>query len=172
MTDGDVLYILCSVQAHHKLEDIERELESSSGALRSNFGEFTEWHAKIKKDTQSNKETAHDINRDFESAINQYHKMLIQNERAIADKAFHHIQGKDGVEGLSKNEFDDLLIRLPPRWKLAFKRLDRTFEDFAGDDDIIDHSEFRLFMDEMAKDIANCGMDKERLRSMGLRDGN
>jgi len=156
--------------AHRKLQGIERELDSSSTALRRNFGEFVDWNKEVQRESEKNSTQAKDINRDFKNAIKQYHAMLIQNELAIADKAFHHILGgAQSKKGLDQQEFEDLLHRLPPRWKDKFQELDKSFEDFAGDDEIINQGEFRKFMKAMAEEIAKCDLSPNQLAEMGIK---
>ena len=146
--------------AHIKLEGIEDELTSSNGALRKNFKKFERWNKTIKEETKKNVDEAQSINKEFKAAIAQYKKMLIQNEKAILDKAYQHVQySGDGKQGLNKDEFNDLLYSLPARYKLRFEKLGKTFEDFAGDDHNIDQDEFREFMNLMAEEEANCGVE-------------
>lgn len=148
--------------AHSKLEGIEEELNASNGALRKNFQKFQGWNEALEQQNDKNTESAIQINKEFKQAIQQYSNMLVLNEKAILDKAYHHIEGRDGQKGLSKDEFEDLLASLPARYKLRFEALGKTFEDFAGDDDNIDYKEFKVFMNDMARVEASAGVEIER----------
>merc|ERR1712228_294395 len=141
-----------------KLEGIEEELNASNGALRKNFQKFQGWNESFEQHTAKNTENASKINREFQQAIKQYSNMLVLNEKAILDKAYQHVEGRDGQKGLSKDEFEDLLASLPARYKLRFEALNKTFEDFAGDDDNIDYKEFKVFMNDMARVEASAGV--------------
>jgi len=145
--------------AHNKLERIEDELNSSNASLRKNFKKFETWNGKLEEANGKNAENASQINKEFKSAILQYSQMLILNEKAILDKAYQHVEGRDGKKGLSKDEFDDLLELLPARYKVRFESLGKTFEDFAGSDANIDYDEFKLFMNEMAQVEAAAGVN-------------
>merc|ERR1712228_1017319 len=134
-----------------KLEGIEEELNASNGALRKNFQKFQGWNESFEQHTAKNTENASKINREFQQAIKQYSNMLVLNEKAILDKAYQHVEGRDGQKGLSKDEFEDSLASLPARYKLRF-------EDFAGDDDNIDYKEFKVFMNYMAEAEASVGV--------------
>ena len=86
--------------------------------------------------------------------------MLEQNERAILDKAYQHIEGRDGQKGLSKEEFEDLLDTLPARYKLRFDKLGKSFKDFDEDrNGIIEYEEFKKFMNIMSKQEAIGGVN-------------
>eukprot|EP01083_Nonionella_stella_P144513 451347_1 len=149
-------------KAHRKLEEVEGKLEDSNKALRKNFTKFKDWDSKINSQIKDNSSQAKGIRKDFTSAIRQYQRLLIQNEKAILDKAYRQVENKDGKKGLSKDEFEDLLLSLPARYRLKFDKMDKTFEDFAGSDDNIDHEEFAEFMNAMAEEEATCGLDLEQ----------
>merc|ERR1712228_460989 len=100
-------------KAQEKLEGIEEELNASNGALRKNFQKFQGWNESFEQHTVKNTENASKINREFQQAIKQYSNMLVLNEKAILDKAYQHVEGRDGQKGLSKDEFEDLLASLP-----------------------------------------------------------
>eukprot|EP01084_Bolivina_argentea_P255164 429092_1 len=82
--------------AHTKLENIEEKLTESNGALRKNFKKLETWNKTIREETKLHQENATQIKKDFKSAIIQYQKLLVQNEKAILDKAYRQIEGKDG----------------------------------------------------------------------------
>mmetsp|Transcript_23487 Transcript_23487/g.37617 ORF Transcript_23487/g.37617 Transcript_23487/m.37617 type:complete len:328 (+) Transcript_23487:46-1029(+) len=146
--------------AHVKLEGIEDQLQSSNNALRNNFKKFETWNTTIKEEVAKNVDNAQTINKEFKEAIKQYQRMLVQNEKAILDKAYQHIQGRDGEDGLSKDEFADLLNSLPARYKLRFESLGKRFEDFDDDGNgTIDYTEFKKFMEEMAEEQGTAGVD-------------
>jgi len=155
--------------AHRKLGGIERELEDSTGALRTHLSSLVTWQGELDEAMDGLKGDTTKINQEFEQAILQYHHMLEVNERALLDKAYQHIEGSDGIKGLSENEFSDLLFSLPTRYKLRFENIGLKFEDFAGDDGIIDHNEFKRFMDKMVQQESAANVEKFRNKSSQIQ---
>ena len=61
------------------------------------------------------------------------------------------IEFMDDQEGVSKEEFDEFWRLLPSSYVEKWKKLNKTFEDIAGDDGIIDMREFDDFVDDFLK---------------------
>ena len=76
---------------------------------------------------------------------------LIQHEREILNKVFDHLEFKDDKEGLTKEEFEKFWHQMPTSYNERWRKTGFTFEDIAGDDGVLDYSEFAEMCDKFAE---------------------
>jgi len=73
---------------------------------------------------------------------------LLKNHRSTLTHIFDKLEYKDNEENLSEQEFTEFLNMLPQDYQDAFKKMGKSFQELAGDDNVIDIKEFTLILDE------------------------
>ena len=81
---------------------------------------------------------------------------LIRHEKQILMKVFDHLEMKDRVDGLSKDEFENFWTQMPSSYVQRWRAMGITFEELAGDD-VLDYEEFRSLVDKFAEQEAQAG---------------
>jgi len=61
----------------------------------------------------------------------------------------------DRDESMSKNEFERFLQRIPEHLRDRFVKSNKTFEDIAGKDMVIDHEEMKGLIDMLMNENAS-----------------
>jgi len=61
----------------------------------------------------------------------------------------------DRDESMSKNEFDRFLQRIPEHLRDRFAKSNKSFEDIAGKDMVIDHEEMKGLIDMLMNENAS-----------------
>ena len=72
-------------------------------------------------------------------------QIFIENEKAYLYELYYTMEYRDNEKGLNKREYERLLQRLPEKSRKLLVN-NQTFEDIAGDDNVIDLQEFQQFV--------------------------
>ena len=143
-------------------------LKSNADELNSTMGEFDEIRQNLASlcaddgDMKELSEMVDGLNNGFVEMQN----VILNNKKAALLAAYYKVSTRDGDAGLSEKEYKRFLAKLTIEQRQKFQDFG-TFQEIAGDDDVIDLAEFQNVVDSI---ISEC--DEEMMKLMGGNDGN
>ena len=92
-----------------------------------------------------NRQRAEEYVESLTDLISEMKRILIENEKAYLYELYYTMEYRDNKKGLNKREYSRLLARLPENSRNLLVN-NQTFEQIAGDDNIISLTEFQQFV--------------------------
>jgi len=148
-------------KAHVELTGVQRSLQQSTQSFAENIERLRrldETLNSLSDDHIQGVQKLRDLSSTVQSAIQND---LLQHERDILHKVMARMEFKDDKEGLNRYEYDRFLSALPLSFQRRFSGMNKTFDDFAGGDDVLDFQEFVKLADEFAVQEAKAGGSKQ-----------
>eukprot|EP01084_Bolivina_argentea_P282551 483674_1 len=149
-------------RAREQLSGVESGLKESNRKLKENVEKFRKLDENLKKLADSNIEGLEKLQKSSEQVMKTMQESLIRHEKEILNKVYDHLEWKDDKDGLTKDEFTEFLNALPQSYRERFKEHGETFEDLAGDDGILDYTEFTDLVDKFAEQEAFAGGSQDQ----------
>ena len=103
--------------------------------------------------------------------IDELKSIAIENERAYLFELYYNIEFRDNQSGLNKDEYMRLLARLTKESRDMLTN-NKTFEDIAGDDNIISLTEFQELVGDYLQRLDNVVFTRRETLSMLEEDDN
>ena len=92
--------------------------------------------------------------------MNSMQQSLIRSEKSILHSVYDNLEWDNNMKGLSREQFEMFWKKLPPSYYKRWLNLGKTFEEIAGDDEILDYNQFIQMVDQFAKQEAAQGGSK------------
>jgi len=124
-----------------KLEHTVVELKDVSDGLEKELDGFEKLKHNFEKFAS---ETGHDITKVLDNANKIFGKMqenTVNNEKALLSKIAQDLEFVDRDVGMSKEEFNKWLDRIPEKLRRKYESMGFTYEAIAGEDGTIDFVE-------------------------------
>lgn len=129
------------VDMKHASDGLEKELEGFE-KLRDNFQKFAA-------------ETGHDISKVMDNANKIYDKMeanTVNSEKALLGQIAQDMEFMDRDAGMSREEFDKFLERIPAKLRRKYEALGYSYADVAGKDGTIDFTEIDSLINKLVEE--------------------
>ena len=94
---------------------------------------------------------------------------LIKKERKILHVCFDRFEWRDGVDGISRDQFTQFKLTLPMEYQLRLTRAG-DWNQIAGDDGILQLDEFVELLDSFADEVATQKHEKRISTAMELNN--
>lgn len=141
-------------------------LKSNADELNSTMGQFDEIRqnlASLCSDDGDMKELSEMVD-GLNNGFVEMQNVILNNKKAALLAAYYKVSTRDDEAGLSEKEYTRFLAKLTIEQRQKFKD-HGTFQEIAGDDNIIDLAEFQNVVDTI---ISEC--DEEMMKLMGGND--
>jgi len=130
-----------------KLEETTNGLKRDVDTLKGTLGQYDELKNSLQEICGDNEELNNLIN-DVNGMYDSMKSTILSNTRAGILSAYYTAALKDDDEGMTKKEYRRFLSGLDKKTREVFKGFG-TFEDLAGDDNILDLGEFQVLVDRL-----------------------
>eukprot|EP01083_Nonionella_stella_P093586 262348_1 len=144
-------------RAREQLCSVESGLKESNKKLKENVEKFRQLDKNLKQLADSNIEGLEKLQRSSEKVMKTMEESLERHEKEILHKVFEHLEWSDKEEGLDRKEFARFWEQMPTSYMERWKRSGKTFEDYAGQDELLQFDEFSQLCDEFAVEEAKAG---------------
>jgi len=141
-------------RARESLTNVEEKLEESNAKLKENLEKFRELDNNLKKLAGSNIQGLEKLQSSCEAVMNRWKESLIKHEKTLLNKVFDGFEFADDKPDMSKEEFQNFIKALPPAYQERWRNMKVTFEELAGDDNLMQYDEFRKLVDRWAEEEA------------------
>jgi len=141
-------------RASENLTNVEVKLKESNQKLKANLEKFRELDKNLKQLSGSNIEGLEKLQTSCEAVMNRWKESLIKHEKTLLNKVFDEFEMNDSKPDMSKEEFIQFINALPPSYQDRWTNMNTTFEELAGDDNIMQYEEFRNLVDRWAEEEA------------------
>jgi len=141
-------------RARENLTNVEIKLKESNAKLKENLEKFRELDKNLKQLSGSNIQGLEKLQSSCEAVMNRWKESLIKHEKTLLNKVFDEFEMSDNKPDMSKEEFDQFIKALPPSYQDRWKKMNTTFEELAGEDNIMQYDEFRKLVDRWAEEEA------------------
>lgn len=135
-----------------KLEDTVVDMKQASDGLEKELEGFE----KLKENFQKfAAETGHDISKVLDNANRIFDKMqsnTANNEKALLGKIAQDMEFVDRDAGMSKEEFNKFLERIPSKLRKKYMSMGYTYADIAGADGTIDFMEIDALINKLVEE--------------------
>jgi len=145
-----------------KLEHTVVELKDVSDGLEKELDGFEKLKQNFEKFAS---DTGHDISKVMNNANKIYSKMqenTVNNEKALLGKIAQDLEFVDRDVGMSKEEFNKWLDRIPEKLRKKYENMGFTYEAVAGEDGTIDFMEVENLIQKLVEET------DEKLKEMHI----
>lgn len=135
-----------------KLEDTVVDMKQASDGLEKELEGFEKLKDNFQKFAA---ETGHDISKVLDNANKIFDKMqsnTVNNEKALLGKIAQDMEFVDRDAGMSKEEFEKFLARIPDKLRKKYTAMGYTYADIAGQDGTIDFHEIDALINKLVED--------------------
>merc|ERR1739842_245924 len=115
--------------------------------LKATLGQYDELKESLKEICGDNQQL-NDLINDVNEMYSSMKQTILSNTRAGILSAYYTAALKDDDEGMTKKEYRRFLSGLDKNTREIFKGFG-SFEELAGDDEIIDLDEFQVLVDKL-----------------------
>jgi len=135
-----------------KLKNEVEQLQGDANELSKQAEEFNDLRKELEKIAGGNQDLFDVINK-TNSIFDDMRQTVLENERAYLLNAFYTAAfSRDDDGKMNKQEYAKFLARLLPDQRKKFESLG-SFEQIAGDDQLIDLDEFQQMLEKILKDV-------------------
>ena len=89
-----------------------------------------------------------DVVTNLNGIYSDIHSIIIENEKTTLYEMYYDVELRDGMKGLTKREWNQLVSRLTVNQSKRFAKFG-TFEEIAGNDGIMSFQEFQDLVKKM-----------------------
>ncbi len=123
-----------------KLEDTVLNLKNSNDTLHNELLELNSLRKNLEKYAQENKSDFLKVLKDINSSFDRLEKITKDNERVLIARIAQDLEFLDSKEGMSAEEYERFINRLPYNLKNKFDELGySSFDKVAGDNNLVDY---------------------------------
>ena len=144
-------------KAQDELSSIQQNLQQTTKQYAENIEKFRDLDDKLSKLADDNIEGMERLKKLSQHVQESIHEELVQHERDILHKVMDVMEFKDNKQGLNEQEYNQFVGMLPLSFQRRFSRMDKTFDEISGQDDILDLEDFMKLADEFAVQEAKAG---------------
>ncbi len=127
-----------------KLEDTVSNLKNSNDTLNSELLELNSLRKNLEKFAQENKSDFMKVLKDINSSFDRLEQITKDNERVLIARIAQDLEFLDSKEGMSEEEYERFINRLPYNLKNKFDKLGyNSFKRVAGDNSLVDYREIK-----------------------------
>jgi len=141
-------------RAREQLTNVQQKLQESNVKLKQSLEKFRELDKNLKQLSGGNIQGLEKLQNSCQAVMNRWKESLIKHEKTMLNKVFDEFETNDDKTDMSKSEFELFLNALPPAYKMRWESMKTTFEEIAGDDNMIQYDEFRKLVDRWAEEEA------------------
>lgn len=132
-----------------KLEGTVGDLKNVSEGLQNELEQFGAVQANLEKFAAEAGGGLEDILGNANKLYDKLQTQQAQNEKALLGKIAQDLEFLDKDVGMSKEEFDDFLDRIPKHLRERFFKRNMSFEKVAGDDGVVDFMEVEDMINQL-----------------------
>ena len=133
-----------------KLKDVNDVTVQTTNDLKKTFGTFLSKSIDIKKMSKNNDKLTKLLTIKYKEIEIELRNQLIISEMKVIEQVYNNIQFSDDEKGLTQNEFDEFVNRLPEQYKIKFNKINKNFRAYAGSDGILNRTELFQLMKQFA----------------------
>ncbi len=127
-----------------ELEDTVLNLKNSNDTLNSELLELNSLRKNLEKFAQENKSDFMKVLKDINSSFDRLEQITKDNERVLIARIAQDLEFLDSKEGMSEDEYERFINRLPNNLKNEFDKLGyNSFKRVAGDNSLVDYREIK-----------------------------
>ncbi len=127
-----------------KLEDTVLNLKNSNDTLHNELLELNSLRKNLERYAQENRSDFLKVLKDINSSFDRLEKITKDNERVLIARIAQDLEFLDSKEGMSEEEYNRFISRLPYNLKEKFNKLGfNSFKRVAGDDNLVDYGEIK-----------------------------
>ena len=126
------------------MEDTVSNLKNSNDTLNSELLELNSLRKNLEKFAQENKSDFMKVLKDINSSFDRLEQITKDNERVLIARIAQDLEFLDSKEGMSEDEYERFINRLPNNLKNKFNKLGyNSFKKVAGDNNLVDYREIK-----------------------------
>ena len=125
-----------------KLEDTVLNLKNSNDTLNSELSALNSLRKNLEKYAEENKSDFMKVLKDINSSFDRLEQITKDNERVLIARIAQDLEFLDSKEGMSEDEYERFINRLPYNLKKEFNKLGyNSFKKVAGANNLVDYRE-------------------------------
>eukprot|EP01084_Bolivina_argentea_P290687 499379_1 len=138
-------------KAHSKIHEIQSTIDQTNVRLKSSYDQFNDYGNQLNEKNFENIQQLKTLKYYFEECKTNYQALLTRAEKSFLNAIYREIQKTDQKPGLSYEEFELFLKKLPNHYRRRFDPPKKVFCKYAGDDENMDYKEFQIMISNMAR---------------------
>jgi hypothetical protein len=125
-----------------KMKESINLLKSNNDRLHKELNSMEELRRNLELYAEENKSNFDEVLENFHKSFKRLEDITISNERTLLYRIAQDLEFMDSKEGMSREEYERFIERVPEHLKESFNRLNRVhFDEIAGADKKIDYIE-------------------------------
>ncbi len=125
-----------------EMEESINLLKSNNDRLHNELNAMEELRKHLELYAKENKSNFNEVLDNFHKSFKRLEDITISNERTLLYRIAQDLEFMDNKEGMSKQEYERFIRRVPKHLQLSFDNLNKThFDEIAGADKKIDYKE-------------------------------
>ena len=125
-----------------KLEDTVLNLKNSNDTLNNELSALNSLRKNLEKYAEENKSDFMKVLKDINSSFDRLEQITKDNERVLIARIAQDLEFLDSKEGMSEDEYERFINRLPNNLKKEFDKLGyNSFKKVAGANNLVDYRE-------------------------------
>eukprot|EP01023_Acetabularia_acetabulum_P001995 TRINITY_DN1077_c0_g1_i1.p1 TRINITY_DN1077_c0_g1~~TRINITY_DN1077_c0_g1_i1.p1 ORF type:complete len:287 (+),score=42.54 TRINITY_DN1077_c0_g1_i1:257-1117(+) len=142
------------------LGETATKLKQTSDKLQQQLGQFDGLQKSMQEASEKLGLNVADLVGETASMFKEISALNLRNERILLRRIAEDIEFMDRDVGMSKMEFERFIVRVPEKYHSFLKSV--KFEDYAGEDQVLDMSEIRKILDDMMAHLEKQSSDLEK----------
>ncbi len=127
-----------------KLEDTVLNLKNSNDTLNSELSALNSLRKNLEKYAEENKSDFMKVLKDINSSFDRLEQITKDNERVLIARIAQDLEFLDSKEGMSEDEYERFINRLPNNLKKEFDKLGyNSFKKVAGANNLVNYREIK-----------------------------
>lgn len=132
-----------------KLSGTVDELQDVSESLQNDLGQFAEVRTNLEDFAAKTGKDISAVIGDVNGVYDKIFALTVQNEKALLQRIAADLEFMDRDAAMSKQEFQRFIQRIPKHLQERFAAMGTSFEEIAGEDQVIDHHEIGGLIDKL-----------------------
>merc|ERR1712228_278104 len=137
-------------KAAEELTATSHRLKQTTKSYQENISKFKALDEKLGNLADDNIAGLEKLQEMSKTVQDSIQKELIQHQRDILMRVQETMEFGDDTDGLNEDEYNRFIAALPRNFQRRFENMQDTFDEIAGDDGILDLSEFTKLCDKFA----------------------
>eukprot|EP01084_Bolivina_argentea_P038746 71643_1 len=134
-----------------KLAATHKITKDTTDQLKKKFNNIKKWTDQSKLISDQNSKIGAVLNDKLWKLMDDIQAELIESEKQVVISLYNQIQMSDGEKGLSRQEFAVFIKKLPDAYKQKFKFEVGSFDEYAGNDGVLDRNELFEILDKISE---------------------
>eukprot|EP01024_Parvocaulis_polyphysoides_P009337 TRINITY_DN12909_c1_g3_i1.p2 TRINITY_DN12909_c1_g3~~TRINITY_DN12909_c1_g3_i1.p2 ORF type:complete len:324 (-),score=50.90 TRINITY_DN12909_c1_g3_i1:230-1114(-) len=129
-----------------QLQETVGSLKAVSDGLNDQLKEFDGLKQNLEVMAKKTGQNVQELLGQSATIYKKIQSLTVENERVLLERIAQDLEFLDRDAGMSKNEFERFVTRIPNNLQEKFKSLGVSFEELAGEDKVVDYGEIQALI--------------------------